>query len=186
MKYSKHIFVTLLVAAGITLMSHGFYIKAKAKLADWLLAHSWQQRSESSVPQKPWPWADTYVIGKITIPRLGIQHFVMHDASGESLAFGLGAVLPLQAQGYNFIAGHRDTHLSFLDQLQNGDKVQLETYNGEKLSYTIDHSQVLDTRNGPMSIDTDADKLTLITCWPMDSVVPGGPLRYAVEGSLTI
>jgi len=28
---------------------------------------------------------------------------------------------------------------------------------------------------------SDQKKLTLITCWPFDAVVPGGPLRYVVH-----
>jgi sortase A len=30
--------------------------------------------------------------------------------------------------------------------------------------------------------ETGATALVLLTCWPFDALVPGGPLRYVVTG----
>jgi sortase A len=172
----------LFVIAGLVLMSNGLYIKAKAQVADWMITNSWEAHQNSGVPQKPWPWADTWVVAQIEVPRLGIKQYVMQDASGESLAFGAGAVIPVSANGYNFFAGHRDTHFSFLDELTVGDKVIVETYQGNKLVYHVSNTQVIDTRKGDLSVDEHLEGISLMTCWPMESLIPGGPLRYVVSG----
>lgn len=165
----------------MTLMGNGIYIKAKAKMADWLIHSSWEARQANGEPQKPWPWADTWVVARISVPRLGVSQYVMQDASGESLAFGPGAVIPFNTMTYKFIAGHRDTHFNYLDELQLGDRVKIEDYKGHKSAYQITSTQVVDTRNGPLRVDEQLEGLSLMTCWPMDSVITGGPLRYLVS-----
>lgn len=180
MKRRKVIILTVLLAIGLSQIGGGLYIQAKAQVANWLITDSWQSRN-SQTPQKPWPWADTWAVAKLSIPRLNINQFVMQDASGESLAFGPGASTQIRANGYNILAGHRDTHFSYLNQLQVGDSIEIETLSGEKISYQINGNQVIDVRDGPLRFDADSSGLSLITCWPMDALVPGGPLRYVVS-----
>ena len=185
MKARRYLIMLSLIAASAWLMGNGLYIKAKAQVADWMISNTWEERQPDGAPQKPWPWADTWVVARIEVPRLGKKQYVMQDASGESLAFGLGAVIPVSGHGYNFISGHRDTHFDYLDQLIIGDTVTIETYPGQRLTYQITATAVIDTRNGPLTVDQNNPGLSLITCWPMDSIVPGGPLRYVVSGVLT-
>jgi sortase A len=178
----QHLLLACLLIASISLIGNGVYIKAKAKVAGWMIANTWETRPKDGVPQKPWPWADTHVVARIHIPRLGISQYVMQDASGESLAFGPGAVLPLKESRYHFIAGHRDTHFHYLDKLILGDTVEVEIYDGHQYQYQITQTNVVDTRQGAFSIDEQSKGISLMTCWPMDSLVPGGPLRYVVSG----
>jgi sortase A len=180
----QNLVIAALMGASLVLLGNGVYIKAKAELAQWLIAKTWQQRTQHAEPQKPWPWADTKVVAQINVPRLGISQFVMQDASGESLAFGPGAVIPVNDEHYHFIAGHRDTHFSYLDKLQVGDVVEIKSYKGTSVRYQITDSRVVDINNGPLYVDEQSRGLALMTCWPMDSVVPGGPLRYVVSGDV--
>lgn len=178
----QHLLIACLIIASLILIGNGMYIKAKAKVADWMIASTWEARQHNGVPQKPWPWADTWVVARIHIPRLAINQYVMQDASGESLAFGPGAVLPLRGNSYHFIAGHRDTHFDYLDELVAGDTIEIETYDGHQRQYQVTGTRVVDTRKGAFYIDDQSMGLSLMTCWPMDSIVPGGPLRYVVTG----
>jgi len=178
----QHLFLAALLIASLSLIGNGMYIKAKAKVADWMIANTWEARQHSSVPQKPWPWADTWVVARIHIPRLAVNQYVMQDASGESLAFGPGAVLPVGKQAYQFIAGHRDTHFDYLDELAVGDLVEIETHDGRLHQYQINATNIVDVRQGAFYVDEQSTGLSLMTCWPIDSIVPGGPLRYVVSG----
>ena len=56
----------------------------------------------------------------------------------------------------------------------------LETADGKTQSFRVIDKRVVDTRRTQMVEPSDAPMLTLVTCYPFDSVVPGGPLRYVV------
>ena len=46
--------------------------------------------------------------------------------------------------------------------------------------YEVVERQVIDARSARLAPGTDRAVLTLVTCYPFDAVVPGGPLRYLV------
>ncbi len=189
MKGSMHhmclrVALLLLLLTGAALITKGGYIKLKANLASLLIESSWVVRESGSEPIKPWPWADTSAIARIMMPRLGISHLVMKDASGESLAFGPGSMRPevlLAGSGHSVIAGHRDTHFKFLSDLLPGDRIELENFSGQYQTYQVARTRVMDVRHGDLVLDIDVSGVTLITCWPFDAITPGGPLRYVVE-----
>ena len=120
----RRLVVTLMMCTGLFLLGQGFYMEAKAKVAQVLIAASWHNRTPDSPPAQPWWWADTKVIAKLDVPRLKETVYVMQDDSGESLAFGPGH-MPASArpseQGHVVIAGHRDSHFEFLKNIQVGD-----------------------------------------------------------------
>ncbi|MPV85435.1 class GN sortase [Ostreibacterium oceani] len=182
MKRRKIFVLAVFVIMGMSQLGSGLYTQAKAQVANWLISESWQERNHHEAPQKPWPWADTWVVARLSVPRLGINQFVMQDVSGESLAFGPGATDNIRTNGYNILAGHRDTHFNYLDELQVGDYLEIENISGETIIYQMTTSQVIDVRDGPLRFDANRTGLSLITCWPMDAIVPGGPLRYVVSG----
>jgi sortase A len=39
---------------------------------------------------KPWPWADTWPVARIAVPRLSVQAVVLAESSGQALAFAGG------------------------------------------------------------------------------------------------
>jgi sortase A len=40
--------------------------------------------------------------------------------------------------------------------------------------------QIIDSRTTGIINDPERDQLVLVTCYPFDAMVPGGPLRYVV------
>ena len=78
------------------------------------------------------------------------------------------------------IAGHRDTHFSDLDHLARGQRVVLEDSRGRRRGYRVVRTAVVEERDTWVITDNDGPTLVLVTCWPLDSLLPGGTQRYVV------
>ncbi|MET0534834.1 MAG: class GN sortase [Steroidobacter sp.] len=173
--------VTLLAAIGLWQLGSGLYIHAKAWLAQRLIESSWEQTLAGRREVRPWPWADTWPIARLRIPEADVDLYVLADASGRSLAFGPGywngSARPGTA-GNTIIAAHRDTHFRFLEHATRGQEILLQTTDGREHRYRLIETRVLDSRHDRIVIEAERPTLTLLTCYPFDAVVPGGPLRY--------
>jgi len=159
-------------------------IYVKAWLAQRLLRRAWAETRAGAGAVKPWPWADTWPVARLSVPRRGVDLIVLADASGRSLAFGPGHVTgsaPPGAPGNTILSGHRDTQFRFLKDLAVGDEIRLETPDGAIHTYGVTRAVVIHARDPGVVEETGAPRLTLVTCFPFDAVVPGGPLRYVVE-----
>ena len=113
----------LLLVLGAWQLSDGLYIQAKAWLAQELIERAWTRTLAGEQRAKPWPWADTWPVARLVVPRLGVERYVLEGAYGASLAFGPGhaSFTPKPGEaGNSMIGGHRDTHLAFLGQLDPG------------------------------------------------------------------
>lgn len=179
----------LLAAAGLWLGGQGVWLYAKAGLAQWLLEQAWADSQTRQTPAKPWPWADTWPVARLRVPSQDINLIVLAGDSGRTLAFGpghsSGSALPGE-HGTTVISGHRDTHFRFLAGLKTGDELLLDGSGDSQRSerYTVTSAQVVDERQ--FQIHDNGDRLVLVTCYPFDAVVPGGPLRYVVQASPAI
>ena len=170
---------------GIVFVGKAFYLDAKAELAQYLINSAWHSRVAGQPAAKPWPWADTYAVARIEVPRLQIVQYIMRDSSGESLAFGPGhlaeSALPASV-GHSMIAGHRDSHFEFIKNLIIGDTVVISNYQDNRQVYRVNKAVEFDTRTEQLYL-TNQDMLTLITCYPFNELVPGGPLRWIVDAT---
>ncbi|MGB0910292.1 MAG: class GN sortase [Nitrospirales bacterium] len=163
---------------------HGAWIYIKAELAQHLLEHAWSKTRQDNQHAPPWPWADTWPIARLLVPRHDIDLFVLSQESGRTLAFGPGHVSSSAmpgAKGTTILNGHRDTHFAFLEYLQSGDTVIIEQPSGHKTQFIVDHMNVIDSRHSIIRHDESSPHLVLITCFPFDAITPGGPLRYVVS-----
>jgi sortase A len=171
-------------ALGSWLIGQGLWIYVKAEAAQILLRSAWTTTLKTQQFVKPWPWADTWPVGRLIVPRHGIDQIILADASGRSLAFGPGQLsrsgLP-DARDTTVLSGHRDTYFQFLRQLQINDPLYVESRNGSRAAYTVQELTVADTGRTRLTIQDGADELILTTCYPFDSILPGGPLRYVVR-----
>ena len=184
MKLAMHsILFVGLVGLSVWQAGEAVYIQAKAWLAQALIAQAWARTLEGEERAKPWPWADTWPVARLTARGLDGWVYVLADASGRSLAFGPGHVAGTAAPGEagnSVIAGHRDTHFRFLQVLAADDRVTLETADGAARAYRIVDKRIVDTRRAQGVQASDQPMLTLVTCYPFDAIDPGGPLRYVV------
>jgi sortase A len=175
-----------LVLLGATLLAMGLYLPAKAVLAQRLLNRAWvaTQRDHDAIA-RPWPWADTWPVARLTLPGARAPLTVLAGASGRNLAFAPtlldGSAAP-GTPGVTVIAGHRDTHFRSLQALAVGDEFTLERPDGETLRYTVASLDVIDSDTEALRLDAEQSLVALVTCWPFDAVTPGGSLRYVVTG----
>ena len=52
-------------------------------------------------------------------------------------------------------------------------------------NYQLTSLQVVDSRHQPLILPS-IDQLLLITCYPFDAILPGGPMRYVVQAERLI
>lgn len=170
--------VGLLLALAAWQAGAAGWIHAKAWLAEDLIEDAWRRSGDGAVV-RPWPWADTWPVARLMVPRLGVERIVLAGLHGEALAFGPGlAELPGDGGVQRVIAGHRDTHLAFAADLAEGDTLLLEDAAGS-VRYTVVSAVVADSREQRLAPPL-AGRLILVTCWPFDAPVPGGPMRWVV------
>jgi len=164
-------------------ISSGVYIKAKAQLAQHLLNRAWVQTTANDAPQKPWPWADTWPVAKLNVPRLNKQIVVLKGASGQAMAFAPGHMAGTPAPGGNgttIYAAHRDTHFRFLQHVKRGDQVNVSTPDGKQHSYRVTGTEIVKADTSGIDPNMPGKKLALVTCYPFGARLPG-PLRYVVH-----
>lgn len=184
--------VAICMIAGLLSIGAGCWIPVKGAIAQQLLHRAWEQYVETETKEdnhyfKPWPWADTWPIGRLSSPHLGVDLIVLEGDSGESLAFGPGHLIgsaPPGASGHCVLAGHRDTSFKFLQKLQRGDELILEGKAGIK-NYRVYNIGIVKAEE--LYLDGSKDGvLTLITCFPFDGLSPNTSLRYLVTAHIVL
>jgi sortase A len=86
--------------------------------------------------------------------------------------------------GNAVIAGHRDTHFRFLENLAAGELLNVESNRGVRHLYQVVATEVVDSRKGSLLLDTESAVLSLVTCYPFNATQGGGPLRYVVTARM--
>lgn len=179
--------VAAFLCLGFWQLGQGSYIPAKAWLAQELMQRAWTRGTNGSVRPTPWPWADTWPIARLSARSGDVDLIVLAGGSGRTLAFGPGHLsassMPGET-GNSIIAGHRDTHFTFLRDVKIGESIVMETIGGRKHMYKVIGTDVVDARSGSLLLDTDEPMLSLVTCYPFDARDPGGPLRYVVTARM--
>lgn len=172
-----------LLGFGAWNLGHAAYIHAKALLAQRLLQAAWAETQAGTPQAKPWPWADTYPVARLTMPQRGVDLIVLAGASGRTMAFGPGHLdgtpLPGEA-GNSVLSAHRDTHFAFLRHARPGEAFFVENSSGKTTRFAVSEARVVDERDLSVLRRTESAQLTLVTCYPFDAIRPGGPLRYVV------
>jgi sortase A len=171
---------------GLVLLGQGAWIHAKALLAQILLERAFAATLASGYDVKPWPWADTWPVARIEVPRLHRGEIVLAGSSGQALAFGPGHIERTPAAGEPGTAvysAHRDTHFAFLADVRIGDEIRVTRRDATMLRFRVTRTSVV--RWDASGIDPDAHgrRLVLSTCWPLDARF-SGPLRYLVQAEL--
>lgn len=179
--------VSCLLCLGFWQLGQGAYIPAKAWLAQELMQRAWVRGSLGTERPVPWPWADTWPVARLVAKSGNVDLIVLAGGSGRTLAFGPGHLsassLPGEI-GNTVIAGHRDTHFSFLRDVEIGELLVIETVSGKKHLYEIFDIDVVDSRRSSLLLDTDTAILSLVTCYPFEAIDPGGPMRYVVTAKM--
>lgn len=172
----------LLLGTGLFAAVEGLWIPAKAVLAQVLMRSAWERTVAGESRVRPWPWADTWPVARLRVPRLEVDQIVLAGANGGTLAFGpahLSGTAAPGRPGNTALSGHRDTHFAFLERLLPGDELVLETEQGDR-RYLVSSTEIIDSTTHSLVVRSEGPELTLITCFPFRAVLPGGSLRYVV------
>ena len=182
MVISRRVASAALVIIALACWFSGSWIHIKAELAQYLIKRSWALTAPGET-FRPWPWADTWPIARLTHDDEDL--IVLAGAHGSALAFGPGHVDGTAAPGeagVSVIAGHRDTHFEFLRDIREGDRMQLQTTDGRWHTFVVSDIDVVDSEvDDGIALSFDDAKLVLVTCYPFDAITVGGPLRYVVN-----
>ena len=174
---------TLLAGLGTWQIASAGWIHAKAIVAQHLIAASWQQARDGGPARRPWPWADMRPIARLSVPKRGVELFVLDSATQRALAFGpahVGGTSAPAGWGNTVLVAHRDTHFAFLRELALDDEIDIEATRGEPARYRVREVAVVDQGEARVLDFADTAQLTLITCYPFDAIRPGTRQRYVV------
>jgi len=181
-KHTRNTIVSILMALAMLPAADATYMHAKAKLAQVLIERSWNTDA-----RHPWPWADTAPVARLVIPRVELDNYVLDGATGSALAFGPGMVSGSAEPGSNgvtMIAAHRDTHFEPLRDIEASDVIRIQGADKHWHQYRVTKISIADNRVDTFTPSISESVLVLVTCYPFDAVLPGGPLRYVVEAEL--
>jgi sortase A len=174
-----------LLLLGLMSLGQGTWIFGKAALAQVLLRRAWAAARAGEARPRPWPWADTWPVARLLSPEHDVDLIVLEGATGSSTAFGPGHILGTASPGLAgnvALAGHRDTHFRFLMQLKLGQPLWLEVPGGSARRFRVQSLRVVD-HTDTSALRDSGHWLTLVTCYPFDAALPGGPLRYVVQAA---
>jgi len=172
-----------LLLAGTGYLGSGVYILAKAELAQVLIERAWRRAQDGDRQARPWSWADTWPIARLTLPDQGGELMVLAGASGRNLAFGPAHVSATPAPGAGgnaVLVGHRDTHFAALEDVVVGQIVRLQTVEAAH-EYEVVGTAVVHESAMALLENTARDTLTLITCYPFAAIDPATEWRYVVR-----
>jgi sortase A len=142
--------------------------------------HASANRHQSLVPVR-----EGDIVGRLSIPRLGAELFVVEGDGSKDLRRGPGHVTGTAmpgAMGNCVIAGHRDTHFRVLKDIRDGDEIILETTAG-KFLYRVRKTEIVLPEDNQAMQDTADPELNLITCYPF-YYVGAAPRRFVVQARL--
>lgn len=170
--------LSLLLLAAWQLGSAG-WIQAKAGLGQWLLERAWLRTLDEEAVVEPWPGAVSHPVARLLMPRLSIDQLVLEGLDSSVMAWGPG--MAVGEGGHRVVAAHRDTHFSFLRAVEVGDHFELIEASGRRQQWRVESIRVVDARQTGLDLDGPVDTMTLITCYPFDAPVAGGPWRLVVR-----
>lgn len=180
-KNLRFVLAAVLILITCAASSKAIYMSGKAWLAQILLVDAWHENMKSKEINKPWPWADIYPVALLEVPRLKIQQVVLNDHSGEAMAFGPGMI---STEDGIVLAGHRDSHFEYLQELKTDDKLILNSRDGVESHYRVMEKRIINTKT-IKEIRPRDNMLVLTTCYPFNASQAGGPLRYLVIAEKT-
>ncbi|MCZ2074691.1 MAG: class D sortase [Bryobacteraceae bacterium] len=128
---------------------------------------------------------DTGLIGRLKLPRLGVDAVVREGVDSRTLRRAVGRIpgTALPGEPGNIgLAAHRDTFFRALKGVRKDDRIILETLTGT-YEYKVDSTTIVSPSNISVLDPTDNPSVTLVTCYPF-YYVGKAPKRFIVRGHL--
>lgn len=143
-----------------------------------------QQRAEVAPPKEKKAARDPSALGRIEIPRLGLEAIIRDGADEKTLARAVGLV-PGAAQpgesGNVVLAGHRDTFFRPLRKIRVNDTIRV-VVPPNAYEYRVDSMRIVTPEDTSVLQSKGVEELTLVTCYPFRFVGPA-PDRFIVSAT---
>jgi LPXTG-site transpeptidase (sortase) family protein len=142
-----------------------------------------EQVQKEEKKAEPPPTEPGELVGRLTIPRLGVSAIVLEGVDKKTLRRGAGHIpataLPEQDEGNVGIAAHRDSHFRALKNIREDDTIELTTLDGT-FRYKVEWTKIVKPADVSVLEPTDEPALTLVTCYPF-YYVGSAPERFIVR-----
>jgi sortase A len=162
----------------LTLLYAKLYQEAAADALEKQISVPQQQKiSPSRVAAK-----DGDVLGRIEIPRLGVNVAILEGTTSQTLRLGVGHIegTALPGEPGNIgIAGHRDTYFRDLKDIRTNDEIQIQTATGLS-RYEVDSVQIVAPGDTGVLAPSAESAITLVTCYPFH-LIGAAPRRFIVH-----
>lgn len=180
----------ILILTGVIVVMYGFYMPAKAMVSQWLIQDAWSKSKLSGEQIKPWSWMDSRPVMRLSSVEHNKKLVVLSGDSGNVLAFAPGhntaSYLPGQG-GTVLVSAHRDTHFSFLQKIDIGNRFIAELpYDDKSHIYEVKDIKVINSQVQDIEISDIDSELKLVSCYPFNATESGGSLRYVVTANLVL
>jgi len=164
----------VIIVIGITIwqFTQGKEIFLKTWLSRGLLHTAWVRTQASGRIVKPWPWANTWPLGRIYVPRLKLEQVILYNNSNNILSLAPSHANSTVLPGYmgnSVLNIDRNIYFKFLKHLKTNDKIVLESFNNGRWNYTVDNIYIVDRTTIEFVKPTLDRRLTLISCHPCES-----------------
>jgi sortase A len=137
---------------------------------------------QPSLLLEPYILMEGDVIGKLQVPRLGLNAIVVQGDSPANLRRAVGhlakSALPGE-WGNVALAGHRDTFFRPLRDIRLSDEIRFTTRN-RSFEYRVESIEVVAPTDIHVLESSSGHELTLLTCFPFHYVGPA-PKRLVVR-----
>jgi sortase A len=172
----------LFLAFGVLALGYAGFVFANAHFYQ---THAMEKFNRAVQPLEPHALMEGDVIGKIQVPRLGLNAIVVQGDSRANLRRAVGhlskTALPGE-WGNVALAGHRDTFFRPLRNIRLGDEIIFETPT-RKFEYRVESIRVVAPTEIRVLESSTGNDLTLLTCFPFHYVGPA-PKRFVVRARL--
>jgi LPXTG-site transpeptidase (sortase) family protein len=174
-----------LTCVGILLLLYVFSQYAQMYVGQRTLASEWQQKNAQPAGALNNAGSASDALTRLTIARIKLDAVIVEGTSYQSLKLGPGhmghSALP-GSSGNSVIVAHRDTFFRHLDELQQGDEIDLRRQR-EVYRFEVTGRRIVDPTDLSALRQSTSAQLTLITCYPTHYVGPA-PKRLVVVARL--
>lgn len=124
-------------------------------------------------------------IGRIEIPRLGVNAIVRAGSDARTLRLAVGHIPGTAAPGFGNtgLAAHRDTFFRRLGSIAVGDEIRVVTP-GRTYRYAVEETMIVEPTDVWVLDPTNEPVLTLVTCYPF-RFIGSAPQRFIVRAVMT-
>jgi sortase A len=153
-------------------------LASKAWAAPILIELAWDNGGQEGTPVAPWPWADSYPIARLEVPKKGITRFILAGDNMRNLAFG-----PVYSKmaSTTVLYGHRDTHFEFLKDLGIGDLIRFQHAGHQPQTWRVANRLITPADSLYIPSSDTEPFIFLITCYPFSKLNSQSDKRFVIR-----